>query len=122
MDKLQEELDNVRKDFLKFSSLYSSESNPNIGVRMNNDNGEEEKAPETPCTCRHEGSREVTQSHCSRYTHDSTDCTHSAKNLSIEKFDITHDHCSDSKLSTYYHDQGARIPPDWNNISPGPRR
>merc|ERR1712003_508236 len=46
MDKLQEELDNVRRDFLKFSSLHSSGSNPDVGVKIESNDGEEGMMPE----------------------------------------------------------------------------
>merc|ERR1712176_1321336 len=101
MDKLQEELDNVRRDLLKFS-FYSSGSNPDIRVEMDSDDGEEEKMSETSGTLRHEGSREVMQSH-------------SARNLSIEMFDLDHDHDSYDNITTHYHEQGVEIPTDRNS-------
>merc|ERR1712183_78017 len=54
IDKLQEELDNARRDFLKFSSLYSSECKQDVGVKMDYD-GEEEKMPEISGNLRCDG-------------------------------------------------------------------
>jgi len=117
MDKLQEELDNVRKDFLKFSSITSSKSNRNVGekidfdsdekgmphfsnandgVKIDNDDDEEGSMPKTSDSLLHEGSREVMQSH-------------RARNSSIDQFDLSFGHRSDSNLNAnaHYHQKGT---------------
>jgi len=110
MDKLQEELDNVRRDFFKLSSLNSSGSNIKNGVKVDGNDckvGEEEKVLQVSDTYPHEGSRKVMQFNNNR-------------NLSIETIDLNHDHYNDNNSTARYHLQGARIPPDLNwNINQG---
>jgi len=62
MDELQEELDNIRRDFLRFSSLDSSAYNQEHEEKMDNDD-EEEKIPKISDNLRYDGNRQVVQSH-----------------------------------------------------------
>jgi len=91
MDKLQEELDNVRKDFFKLSSLNSTGLNQNVGVKVNSDDckdGEEENALQFSGILRHTESRKVMQ-----FNND--------RKLLIDRFDLNHDHCDDSNCSRH---------------------
>merc|ERR1712003_569645 len=65
MDKLQKELDNVRRDFLKLSSLVSPECNRDVGEKMNC-HGEGEKMPQISSALSFEGNREFVHSHSAR--------------------------------------------------------
>jgi len=64
MDKLQEELDNVRKDFFKFSSLNSSGCNQDVGEILDRD-VEKENSSKYSSISRHD-KKEFVQSHDAR--------------------------------------------------------
>merc|ERR1711933_269067 len=65
MDDLQKELNNVRKDFLKLSSLVSPECNRDVREKTDFDI-EEEKLPQISSALSFDGSREFAQSYSAR--------------------------------------------------------
>merc|ERR1719491_22611 len=65
MDELQKEFDNVKRDFLKFSSLHSSECNRNVGEEIDYD-GEGGNMPKISVNLLYDGNREVVQSNSAR--------------------------------------------------------